>query len=311
MSLSDKKNVNSYVKSGTMSYPKIASNIKRPQSTPVVQQAQQQAFSQDQIVSEIKQINSENTRSQAVKSLLAKRANIKDLALMIWFSPGTVVSLLSDILNFYPNLASGETNVPNANNVYNNILLFQLVASNSDTKLPFVLSGIPTYLFPFFKLNSNNADAERFIGATIGVFAGLVKGKQSEIISSLIKSEFLPICLNTLAQWNGVIRIAAAYILKCLISIDEGYSIIANNQQQTKIVLEILNNALMDLNEDYDIHLSKSIIEVYTKLIGNASVSKILGSVVSKEFLEFRPKQNLDQQYRNFIDRVQSLSKTK
>ena len=295
-----------------MNNTKLAANIKRPQSTPVLQSAQQQSFGQDQIVLEIKQINkSEKSRAQAVKSLLAKRANITDLALMIWFSQGTVVSLLSDILNFYPNLTSGETNVPCANNVYNNILLFQLIASNPDTKLPFVLSGIPTYFFPFFRLNANNADAERFVGATIGIFAGLVKGKQPEILSSLIKSDFLPICLNTLSQWNGVIRIAAAYILKCLISTEEGFSIIINNQQQSKITLEILNNALLDLSDDYDVHLSKSIIEAYTKLIGNASVAKLLGSVVSKEFLEFRPKQNLDQQYKSFVDRIQSLSKTK
>lgn len=282
-----------------------------PFSTPTEKSKTANQMNQDELISLIKKISQTSERPQALQLLLSRRANIPDLALMVWFSQGTVVSLLSDLLNFYPNISSGLTNVPEAENVYNILIIFQVIAKHEDTRIPFLNSGICTYLLPFLKMDSDNSEAERFIGATIGIFVDMVKNKQNEVLQMLIKSEMIPICLNIMSSWNGVIRIAAAFVLSCLMEDDVSCKKLADNQPQVKVMLDILNQVLLDLCDDFDIHLSKSVISVYTKLLTYNSVVPIANELASKAFVQFQPKQNMDQQLKSFLERLQTLPKTK
>lgn len=288
-------------------------NVKRPFSTPAAAppNAPGQPI-QDELVAEVKSVREAPLRAQAIRKLLERRANTPDLALLLWFSPGTFVSMLSDVLSFYPNLASGRMNVPEAANVYNTLVLFQVIANHEDTRIPFLNSGIGTYLMPFLKMpNRNNSESERLVGVTIGVFVDMVKYKQKEVLQHLLKIELVPVCLDVIASWSGVIRIAALFVLRCMTEDAECCSELVKSLEQVRVMLGILNNVALDLISTFEVHLSKSLIEVYTKLLSYKSVAQVAGELAVKAFAQFRPKQTMDQQFNAFIERLLSLQRAK
>ena len=52
-----------------------------------------------QIIEWVDQIKDENTREKALEELSHKRESLSDLALYIWYSTGTVATLLQEIIN--------------------------------------------------------------------------------------------------------------------------------------------------------------------------------------------------------------------
>ncbi|KAK8842726.1 Cell differentiation protein RCD1 [Tritrichomonas musculus] len=140
-------------------------------------------LTQEQLVPIIKRINkSENSRYQSVQTLISIKSNFPDLALMLWFSPATVTSLLSDVLNFYPVLVSAQPNASmtrSAEMAYNSLVLLQVIADHEDTKLPFVRANIPIYLIPIIHHTLLRPDSEHITGVVMAIISSLVKINRS------------------------------------------------------------------------------------------------------------------------------------
>ena len=78
-----------------------------------------------QITEWVDQIKDENTREKALEELSHKRESLSDLALYIWYSTGTVATLLQEIINTYQYLAPPKLTVNRSNRACSVLSLFQ------------------------------------------------------------------------------------------------------------------------------------------------------------------------------------------
>jgi CCR4-NOT transcription complex subunit 9 len=69
----------------------------------------------NQIVKWVDQIKDESTREKALEELSHKRESLSDLALYIWYSTGTVATLLQEIINTYQLLAPPKLTIAKSN----------------------------------------------------------------------------------------------------------------------------------------------------------------------------------------------------
>ena len=102
-----------------------------------------------QIVKWVEQIRDESTREKALEELSHKRESLTDLALYIWYSTGTVATLLQEIINTYQLLAPPKLSIAKSNKACSVLALFQCVAAHPETRKPFLQAQIPIFLSPF------------------------------------------------------------------------------------------------------------------------------------------------------------------
>ena len=106
------------------------------------------------IIEWVNQIKDERTRENALGELSRKRESFNDLALYIWYSTGTVSTLLQEIIYTYQLLAPPKLNIQTSNRACNVLALFQCVAAHQETRPAFLAAQIPIFLYPF--LNTLN-----------------------------------------------------------------------------------------------------------------------------------------------------------
>ena len=100
------------------------------------------------IIEWVNQIKDERTRENALGELSRKRESFNDLALYIWYSTGTVSTLLQEIIYTYQLLAPPKLNIQTSNRACNVLALFQCVAAHQET----IFSCTNSYIFiSFFK----------------------------------------------------------------------------------------------------------------------------------------------------------------
>ena len=77
-----------------------------------------------QIVKWVEQIRDESTREKALEELSHKRESLTDLALYIWYSTGTVATLLQEIINTCQLLAPPKSSIAKSNKACSVLALF-------------------------------------------------------------------------------------------------------------------------------------------------------------------------------------------
>ena len=281
-------------------------NTQQIPISPRQQQNQSQdQLNQDQIVLLIKKIiRSEKDRAEAVPVLIQNRDNIPDLGIFLWFSPATATSLLSDVLNLYPQLISKKRNMHNENMAFNSLNLLQTIAEHPDSKLPFVRACIPTYLFPVLHLTIEHSELDYITGALMAIFTSIVKDQQSEIINYLINSGFLPICLKVLSLSNGIIQTAAAFVLSKILADDIGLRYATETIDKSASIIRILNRILEQLGTNFSPRLSKNIVESYKRLL--PLCKSFVGTFLSDNLRSMPVNANCDAEYRDLLGNLRN-----
>ncbi|OHT02658.1 Cell differentiation protein RCD1 like protein [Tritrichomonas foetus] len=298
----------------TMNIRNISMSPGRKQSPVTTQQQQQPVqnngqLTQEQIVSLIKKINkSEKDRAQAVQVLVANRANIPDLALMLWFSPATTTSLLTDILNFYPQLVSTKTNSPTANAVYNSLILLQIIADHEETRLPFVRANIPIYLIPIIHHTLTNNETEYITGVVISIISSIVKDSEPEIIESLVNADFMSTCIHVISLSRGLIRTAATFILNRILSNDKGKAFAIEKVERIQTIVKVYNHILTELNSEFDPQLSKNVVEGYRRILQDQSATTVAGELISDDLRSKPIQMSCDAQYRDLVGQLRNYA---
>ncbi len=86
----------------------------------------------------IKQLINPATRENALLELSKKRENFPELAPYLWYSFGTIVALLQEIISIYPLLSPPTLSAHSSNRVCNALALLQCVASHHETRSMFL-----------------------------------------------------------------------------------------------------------------------------------------------------------------------------
>ncbi|KAJ6754111.1 hypothetical protein OIU79_026863 [Salix purpurea] len=129
---------------------------------------------------------------------LEKRELFQDLAPLLWNSFGTIAALLQEIVSIYPVLSPPNLTPAQSNRVCNALALLQCVASHPDTRMLFLNAHIPLYLYPFLNTTSKSRPFEYLRLTSLGVIGALVKVDDTEVISFLLSTEIIPLCLRTM-----------------------------------------------------------------------------------------------------------------
>ena len=171
------------------------------------------------------------------------------------------------------------------------LALLQCVAGHDQTRLKFINANIPMYLFPFLHTTNQSHECECFKLTSLGILGSLVKAEQSEIIKYLLQNEFVPLCLRILKFGQVMSRIVAAFIVQKILSDQEGRNYVCANNERLETVLNVLNIVLNYLAANFNIRLSKNVVQSYKYLLSESNVKEI----VARMNLEKLRKAPLDQ----------------
>lgn len=103
-------------------------------------------YDENQVKQIIQQIKVMEKREEAMAELSRMRESIPDLGILLWNSPGAVISLLHEVISVYPQLFPPTLNSHSSTRVCNALALMQCVAAHDESR-GFFIKG--TFLFNF------------------------------------------------------------------------------------------------------------------------------------------------------------------
>ncbi|KAG5053391.1 hypothetical protein JHK87_005589 [Glycine soja] len=262
----------------------------------------------------------------------------KDLAPLLWNSLGTMAALLQEIVSIYPAISPPNLTPAQSNRVCNALALLQVrieihtaiadccgcgqhcnknisaaivcVASHLDTRMPFLNGNdfflihlkdahIPLYLYPFLNTTSKSRPFEYLRLTTLGVIGALVKVDDTEVISFLLSTEIIPLCLrsmemgselsktevHTIYLVNGITteesglgtrQMVATFIVQKILLDEMGLKYICTTAERFYAVGRVLGNMVATLVQQPSCRLLKHIIRCYLRLSDNQSACEAL-----------------------------------
>ncbi|KAI5658448.1 hypothetical protein M9H77_27241 [Catharanthus roseus] len=211
-------------------------------------------------------------------SKLQKRELFQDLAPLLWNSFGTIAALLQEIVSIYPVLSPPNLTPTQSNRVCNALALLQCVASHADTRMLFLKAQMPLYLYPFLNTTSKSRPFEYLRLTSLGVIGALVKVDDTEVISFLLSTEIIPLCLRTMEMGSELSKTVATFIVQKILLDDVGLDYICTTAERFFAVGRVLGNMVESLAEQPSSRLLKHIIRCYLRLSDNSRACDALRS---------------------------------
>ncbi|XP_044480922.1 CCR4-NOT transcription complex subunit 9-like isoform X1 [Mangifera indica] len=223
-------------------------------------------------------LSNPDLRENALLELSKKRELFQDLAPLLWNSFGTIAALLQEIVSIYPVLSPPNLTPAQSNRVCNALALLQCVASHPDTRMLFLNAHIPLYLYPFLNTTSKSRPFEYLRLTSLGVIGALVKVDDTEVISFLLLTEIIPLCLRTMEMGSELSKTVATFIVQKILLDDVGLDYICTTAERFFAVGRVLGNMVAALAEQPSSRLLKHIIRCYFRLSDNPRACDALRS---------------------------------
>ena len=223
-------------------------------------------------------------KEQAMLELGRKREQFDDLAVVIWTSFGVMTSLLNEIISVYPMLQPNLLSNQLSNRVCNALVLLQCVASHPETKHLFLQAHIPLFLFPFLNTTSRQRTFEYLRLTSLGVIGALVKNDSQEVISFLLRTDIIPLCLRIMETSSELSKTVAIFILQKILLDDIGLQYICATLERFYAVTNVLKNMVDQLTSQTPPgRLLKHIIRCYLRLSDNLEARRLLNIVLPEK----------------------------
>ncbi|EWM30585.1 Cell differentiation, Rcd1-like protein [Nannochloropsis gaditana] len=202
--------------------------------------------------------------------LSKKREVYPDLAPVLWHSVGTMAALLQEIIAIYPMLTPPTLTAQASNRVCNALALLQCVASHTETRGLFLQAHIPMYLYPFLNTVMSKSRPFEYLRLTsLGVIGALVKVDDAEVISFLLQTEIIPLCLRIMETGNELSKTVATFIVQKVLLDEMGLNYICATAERFFAVSTVLSNMVQALIEVPSVRLLKHIVRCYLRLSEN------------------------------------------
>ncbi|XP_058736132.1 uncharacterized protein LOC131608231 isoform X1 [Vicia villosa] len=219
----------------------------------------------------VRELNNSDLRENAIR-VLSKRTDLfMELAPLLWNSFGTIAVLLQEIVSIYPNLSPPNLNSAQSTRVCNILALLQCVASHPDTKMLFIDANIPLYLYSFLKTRKELPQFENLRLASLGVIGALVKVNTKEVISFLLSSEVIPLCLSNMEIGKEMSKTIATFIIEKILADEDGLAYVCATVERFFAVSRVLDMMLENLQRQPSLRLLKLVIQCYSRLSNNHS----------------------------------------
>ncbi|KAI5433078.1 hypothetical protein KIW84_020388 [Lathyrus oleraceus] len=159
--------------------------------------------------------------------------------------------LSKEILSIFPNISMENLTAAQSTRVCNVLALFQCVASHSDTKMLFIEAKIPLYLYPFLQTTNKLPQFEHLRLASLGVIGALVKVSTKEVITFLLSSEIIPLCLCNMKIGKEVSKMVATFIIQKVLEDDDGLAYICATVERFFAVARVLDMVLKSIEKQH------------------------------------------------------------
>lgn len=224
----------------------------------------------------VMQLTNPEQREGALLELSKKREAFADLAPILWHSYGTISALLQEIVAIYPLLAPPTLTPHASNRVCNALALLQCVASHPETRALFLKAHIPLYLYPFLNTVSKNRPFEYLRLTSLGVIGALVKMDDATVISFLLQTEIIPLCLRIMETGSELSKTVATFIVQKILLDDTGLTYICQTAERFYAVSTVLGNMVAVLVESPSVRLLKHVVRCYLRLSDNLRAREAL-----------------------------------
>lgn len=198
--------------------------------------------------------------------LSKKRESFPDLAPILWHSVGTVAALLQEIVSIYPLLTPPTLTAHASNRVCNALALLQCVASHSETRQPFLNAQIPLYLYPFLNTQSKSRPFEYLRLTSLGVIGALVKVDDTDVISFLLSTDIIPLCLRIMETGSELSKTVATFIVQKILLEETGLNYVCATAERFYAVSTVLANMVSLLQIHPSVRLLKHVVRCYLRL---------------------------------------------
>ncbi len=257
-----------------------------------------------QIIKWVDQIKDESTREKALEELSHKRESLSDLALYIWYSTGTVATLLQEIINTYQLLAPPKLSIAKSNKACSVLALFQCVAAHPETRHPFLQAQIPIFLYPFLNPLNKSKPYEYIRLTALGVIGALVKVDNSEVITYLLNTEIIPLCLRIMERGSELSKTVACFIVQRILLDDSGLKYICEKQERLNAINTVLGFMIKNKPSS---RLVKHIIRSYYRLAENPEGKNLLKNNLPPEMKEVEFFNSLDESSKKWLQNLNKL----
>ena len=221
-------------------------------------------------------------REATLLEMSKKRENFPDLAPVLWNSFGTIAALLQEIISIYPMLSPPTLSPHASNRVCNALALLQCVAGHPDTKSKLMAANIPLYLYPFLNTASRHRPFEYLRLTSLGVIGALVKVDDTEVVSFLLETEIIPLCLRIMETGSELSKTVATFVVQKILLDEKGLSYICATAERFYAVSTVLSSmvaqykVLYPLLERPSVRLLKHIVRCYLRLSENKTARDAL-----------------------------------
>lgn len=215
-------------------------------------------------------------KETALLKLSKERESFPELAPCLWHSFGTMSALLQEIVSIYPMLQPPSLTAHASNRVCNALALLQCVASHGETRTLFLKAHIPLFLYPFLNTASKTRPFEYLRLTSLGVIGALVKVDDPEVISFLLSTEIIPLCLRTMETGSELSKTVATFIVQKILLDNAGLSYICATAERFFAVSAVLSSMVTGLAEQSSVRLLKHIVRCYLRLSDNTRAREAL-----------------------------------
>ncbi|KAL3572930.1 hypothetical protein D5086_026834 [Populus alba] len=159
-----------------------------------------------------------------------------------------------------------------SNRVCDALVLFECVAANPSTKMPFIEAKLPLYLYPLLN-NTNKERPHQFLRlASLSVIGALAKVDDPNVINFLLESEVFPCCIRSMEVGDVLSKTVATYIVYKILINEEGLRYCCTVAERFFALVRVLGSMVLKLAEEGQlaenpsIRLLKHIIWCYHRL---------------------------------------------
>merc|ERR1711904_756524 len=164
-------------------------------------------------------------------------------------------------MGIYPQLSPPPTlTAPASNRVCNSLALLQCVASHPETRPLFLKAHIPLLLYPFLNTVSKDRPFKYLRLTSLGVIGALVKVDDAEVISFLLQTEIIPMCLRIMETGSELSKTVATFVIQKILLDEVGLSYICATAERFYAVSTVLSHMVHSLVEAQSARLLKHVV---------------------------------------------------
>ncbi len=141
----------------------------------------------------------------------------------------------------------------------------------------FCIAHIPIFLYPFLHTTLSKTRPFEYLRLTsLGVIGALVKTDEQDVITFLLSTEIIPLCLKIMEQGSELSKTVATFILQKILTDDTGLGYICQTYERFSHVAKVLGLMVLNLAKEPSSRLLKHVVRCYLRLSDNPRAKEAL-----------------------------------